>query len=131
MSLKEFKPLLTLSAISLLLFVIHKIIFVAFLPNLETQFNYTLIELYLFYAICSFVILIVLIIVNTKNINNVGYTFLLLTCIKMGVAYVFLLPILNSKTIVSQTEKTNFFIVFALFLAIETILTIRILNKKQ
>lgn len=131
MSLKEFKPLLTLSVISLLLFVINKIIFVVFLPNLETQFQYTLIELYLFYAICSLVILTILILVYAKNINNVGYTFLLLTSIKMGVAYVFLLPILNSKSSISETEKTNFFTVFALFLAIETILTIRILNKKQ
>jgi hypothetical protein len=66
-----------------------------------------------------------------KNIDSVGQTFLLLTSIKMVVAYVLLHPILQSTNQLLTAEKVNFFITFALFLTIETVVTIRILNKKQ
>jgi hypothetical protein len=47
----------------------------------------------------------------------------------MAIAYIVLLPILNADTKSVAIEKINFFIVFALFLAIETIITIRIVNN--
>ena len=69
--------------------------------------------------------------VKEKNIDNVGYTFLLITCIKMAVSYAVLYPILHSGNLNVKVEKIDFFIIFALFLTIETIVTIRILNNKQ
>jgi TM2 domain-containing membrane protein YozV len=48
----------------------------------------------------------------------------------MGVAYAFLRPILASGGKNLATEKMQFLIVFIIFLAIETIVTIRILNDK-
>lgn len=49
----------------------------------------------------------------------------------MAIAYLFMKPILSSQSTFSGTEKINFFIIFILFLIIETILTIRMLNNKQ
>jgi hypothetical protein len=49
----------------------------------------------------------------------------------MAIAYAFLTPILNTEVQNGTFEKSNFFVVFALFLAIETMVTIRILNNKQ
>jgi hypothetical protein len=66
-----------------------------------------------------------------KNIDSVGQTFLLLTSIKMIIAFILLHPILQSTNQLMTPEKMNFFFTFAVFLAIETIVTIRILNKNQ
>jgi len=55
----------------------------------------------------------------------------LVTCVKMALSYVILHPIIHSDTQNIKIEKIDFFIIFALFLAIETIVTIRILNNKQ
>jgi len=48
----------------------------------------------------------------------------------MGVAYAYLYPVLQSAGETMPLEKTNFFIVFAVFLTLETVLTIRLLNKR-
>jgi hypothetical protein len=96
----------------------------------ETDFHYSLSTLYLFFFICSVLILLVLIKVKKNNIDSVGLTFLLLTTIKMVLAYVLLHPILQGPNELVASEKINFYSVFALFLIIETIVTIRILNKK-
>ena len=49
----------------------------------------------------------------------------------MVISYVFLYPILQSTNQLMTPEKINFFITFAVFLTIETVVTIRILNKNQ
>lgn len=103
-----------------------------YIPEAQlTGLHYSILQLYLIFTICSFVILGILLIVRKKNLDNVGYTFLLLTSVKMGAAYFLLRPILRTVTQGFSFEKTNFFIIFIYFLAIETLLTIRILNNKQ
>jgi hypothetical protein len=42
-----------------------------------------------------------------------------------------LMPILNSKIANIGYEKINFFIVFSIFLSIETVVSVRILNNNQ
>ena len=50
----------------------------------------------------------------------------------MGIAYVFLTKLLiDNASRYLPKEKINFFIIFAIFLTIETVVTIRILNKNQ
>jgi hypothetical protein len=48
----------------------------------------------------------------------------------MAVSYFIVRPILNSP-LENTIEKANFFFIFILFLTIETLITIRLLNKKQ
>ena len=99
-------------------------------PSELSGFSYSTLQLYSYFTLCSLLIITILIFVKKKNLDIVGYYFLLLTMIKMGFAY-FLLHIIgqNTYTLVSF-EKKNFFITFIIFLAIETIITIRLLNKK-
>jgi hypothetical protein len=85
----------------------------------------------LFFGFSSVLIVFLLVKINQKNINNVGYTFLLVTSVKMALAYFFLQPILNSKTEFIKMDKMNFFVIFIVFLIIETSVTIKMLNKKQ
>lgn len=127
MNVKIFKPAGITLLFSLFLYVIHSLIF-HFLTIPTENFYHSVTSLYIFFASASFLIIILLILVDLKNRDYVGYAFMLLTCIKMAVSYFILHPILQTN---DRTQKINFFIVFILFLTIETVVTIRILNNKQ
>jgi hypothetical protein len=132
MKLKKYQTVFEALFISIVLYLVHKLFFVFSKLNVSTDsFNYSIETLYLFFGIFSLSTLFILIKVKQKNIDYVGYTFLLLTFIKMGMAYVLLSTILNATHQDVKLEKINFFAVFALFLAIETALTIRLLNNNQ
>ena len=132
MNFKKYKPLIEVTLFSIPVYLVHKLIFFFYEnnPNLQ-EFHYPIEIVYGFFFINSLLIIFILIKVNEKNINNVGFTFLLVTFIKMALSYVILSPILNSGNTNVRTEKIDFFIIFALFLTIETIVTARILNYKQ
>lgn len=95
------------------------------------KFHFSIPLLYSVFAVFSFLILSILLFVRSRNLDYVGYTYLILTSAKMGIAFFLLKSILNSSAKEVSLEKANFFIVFIYFLAIETVLTIRILNNKQ
>lgn len=132
MDFKKYKLIATVFYISMVAFTIHKIIFFFVAQKkLESNFIYTLTTLYFFFFSCAAVLIFILLKVKDYNLNNVGNTFLLVTCIKMAVSYTLLSPILSSNSTYEGSEKINFFVIFILFLAIETIVSIRILNNKQ
>ena len=130
MKLKNYKPLLNLASLIVVTYVLHKIIFYTF--DIEsTAFHYSIETLYLLFSVLSLIVLVVLLKVKEQSFDNVGMSFLLSTSIKMIVCYLFLKPVLQVTSQNNSIEKKNFFAMFILFLAIETILTIRILNKNQ
>jgi hypothetical protein len=132
MNLKKFQPILEVLILSSVVYLIHKLVFFLNDDNPKLQgFNFSIETIYEFFFTCSVIIVFILILVKEKNIDNVGYTFLLVTCVKMAVSYAVLSPILHSKNLNLNIEKLNFFLVFALFLTIETIVTARILNNNQ
>jgi hypothetical protein len=125
------KPLFTIIFIAVLGLIIHKLIFFLLVfKTIEDNFIYSIPLRYGLFSIFSVLIVGVLIKVKERNIDNVGYTFLLLTSIKLVVAYLLIQPILKASLPQTPLEKINFFIIFIYFLATETILTIRILNNK-
>jgi hypothetical protein len=95
------------------------------------DFSYSLLSLYLFFGIFSIVLRVVLFQVRSQNFDLVGMSFLIVTTVKMMTCFVFVRPILKSISSTSGIEKINFFMLFIVFLAIETLVTIRILNEKQ
>ena len=132
MKLKKFQPLLEVFIASFLIFGFHKAFFYFNEKNPNYQnFRFSLETIYSFFMICSLLIIFILILVKEKSIDNVGNAFLLITCLKIGISFVLLNPILNSENPNIGFEKMNFFVIFALFLIIETIVTIRILNNNQ
>lgn len=132
MNFKKYQPILEVLLLSVVVYFVHKLVFFMNEGNPKFQnFHFPMEVVYGFFFACSVVILLVLIKVKEKNIDNVGYTFLLVTFIKMAISYAVLSPILNSGNSNTRIEKLNFFIIFALFLTIETIVTARILNNKQ
>jgi hypothetical protein len=132
MNLKKYQPLLEITLFSVLVYVLHKIFFFQEQGNPRLQnFHFTLELIYGFFLICSLIIILILLKIKKKNIDNVGYVFLLVTSIKLAISYTILFPIIHSGNINVNAEKINFFVIFALFLTIETVVTIRILNNKQ
>ena len=132
MNFKKYRPILEILLLSMVVYLLHKVVFFLNDNNPKFQnFHFPIEVVDGFFFVCSVIILFILIKVKEKNIDNVGYTFLLVTFIKMAISYAILYPILHSSNPYLRIEKLNFFIIFALFLAIETIITIQFLNKKQ
>ncbi len=130
MNIKKYNLIFLLSIISLITFIVHQLLFDFFKIN-DDSFIYSLKKLYLFFYGLSVLVFVILVEVKNKSFDNVGMSFLLVTNLKLVICYVVLKPILEVDTSQINIEKINFFGMFILFLAIETILTIRILNEKQ
>ncbi len=132
MKIKKLQPLFEVLTVSFLLFIAHKLFFYWNKTNPKYQnFYFSLETIYGFFSISSIIIVSILLFIKQKSIDIVGFTFLLTTCLKIGISFALLVPILNSKASNIGYEKINFFVVFALFLSIETAVTIRILNNNQ
>ncbi|MEO8234814.1 MAG: hypothetical protein ABI549_05315 [Flavobacterium sp.] len=127
---KGIKSIAILILIIGIIYFVHKTIFSIFKIN-ENNFIYSLEQLYLFFGLFSIAIELILIRVKEKNIDIVGNVFLLLTLIKMMICFVFGSSILKQETENNSLQKWNFLILFLVFLTIETVLTIIILNKKE
>ncbi|MGH2665308.1 hypothetical protein [Flavobacterium sp.] len=129
MNREELKLVSQLALVIVGFYIAHKIIFL--LSGFNTiNFEYSLQQLYLFFAGFSIAIIILLLKIKQKNLDIVGNTFLLVTSVKMVACYILGRPILN-MTQENALEKWNFFGLFVLFLVLETIFTIVILNKKE
>ena len=128
MSLKPYRPLAEVALLSGIAFLTHLVLIPFFVKDVSS-FEHSLVFLYSFFTACSLLIVFALVRMSLKKKDSVGHTFMLLTCIKMVLAYVLLHPILNSVRADVKAEKINFFLIFALFLTIETTVAIRMLNQ--
>lgn len=97
----------------------------------QHPFYYSISFLFGIFFLMATVIVLILNFIKKINLDYVGYSFLILTFIKMIVAYFIIRPVLVSTDESYKIDKANFFILFIYFLLIETLLTIRILNNKQ
>ena len=112
------------------IYLIHKLIFSFFKFN-QNNFIFSLEQLYLAFGLFSLTIQLILMSVKEKNIDIVGNVFLLLTLIKMMVCFAFGSSILKRGVEQNHFQKWNFLILFLVFLTLETVLTIIMLNKKE
>jgi hypothetical protein len=129
MNNEKIKTLLLAFLISAVAYAGNKCVFL--LPDLKGSyagFHYSLEALYGMFFLFTIIILILLLVVKKRSLDYVGMSFLLITSVKMGIAFFIARPILIGVNH-NLVEKINFFVIFILFLAIETIITIRLLNK--
>lgn len=131
MKLQIFKTLILTLSIAVVLFFSNKLILQteSFNQNFKL-FSHSLETIYIVFCAFSVVILVTLLIVNSRNKDVVGLTYLLITSVKAGILFFIFSDIISSSN-KNTVERINFFVVFILFLAIETLITIRLLNKKQ
>lgn len=128
----KLKPFLIIILSALFGLVVHEIISHLFSSlSFGDKFVYSIPILYATFCFFSVIIIGMMLKVKKINIDYVGYTFLLLTSLKMVVAYLMMQPIFHHSYSITPTDKMNFFIIFIYFLVIETFLTVRILNNKQ
>ena len=131
MKVQIFKIAITTISLTLLLFFGN----VIFLENTDYSANFELYKFplvitYLVFLLFSISILITLLIVNHKNKDIVGMTFMLITTFKTAVCYFIFSNVISSDN-ENTIERINFVIVFSVFLTMETLITIQLLNKKQ
>lgn len=132
MKIKKYQPIFEVLIASIFLFVLHKLFFYFNQDNPKyNNFYFSLETIYGFFCLCSSIVIFILLLVKQKSNDIVGYTFMLVTCLKTAIAFALLNPILNSGNHNIEFEKINFFVIFALFLTIETVVTTRILNNNQ
>lgn len=87
-------------------------------------------KIYLFFAISSLAMLGIIFVVGAKSKDNVGYTFMLLTFVKLFGSYFFGKDIVQGQKVV-LSEKWTFITLFFLFLIFETAFTTYLLNRKD
>ncbi|MES2411880.1 MAG: hypothetical protein V4535_10605 [Bacteroidota bacterium] len=132
MKLKKNVTYLFLLLAAIVGLIIHKTALHFLIPQeFEDNFIYSIPLLYGIFAGLSLVIIYLLSKVKATMPDSVGYAFLALTTVKLVIAYVLLRSITKAELPKTAAEKACFFVVFIYFLAIETYLTIRILNNKQ
>lgn len=124
------KAIVVLSAIIVVIYLLHQFIFSILNIN-DAVFKYSLFQLYVFFGCFSITIEIVLLVIKQKNIDLVGNVFLILTLIKMMFCFVLGNSILNQTNSTTITQKNNFLALFFMFLMIETVSTIKMLNSKE
>lgn len=131
MKVQLLKIIITIFSLALLFFIINKFFLETADFSLDFAcYKFPLHTIYSVFLLFSIAILITLSFINQRNKDIVGMTFLLMTTFKAGIILFIFSKIIFSDN-KNTTERINFFIIFILFLTIETLITIRLLNKKQ
>jgi hypothetical protein len=113
----------------IVLLVIHTFALDFFEVETKT-FYYNLWQQYLFFVIGSILVIAICIKTKQKNLDQVGMVFMAATVVKMMISFAVAVPIINQTSGIFKLQKFNFFMIFCAFLAVETIVVIRILNRK-
>jgi hypothetical protein len=123
--------LLLLGAFAIVAFFCN-IYFLQYYNNqlIESKLHYSLHYIYTFFFVASFTLICVLETAAKRFFDSLGYIFMALTTTKMITTLFWFISITKNHSLEGEIEKINFFIVFVLFLAVETVLSIRILNRK-
>lgn len=112
--------------ISIVFFIIHFGI-VTFLNMIETT---PFLMSYALQFIMTLVVLLLMIKIYEKAKEQLGFAFLGLSTLKVGISYFFATGYLFQNKAMLETNKINFFITFLFFLSLDVYFTIRLLNKK-
>lgn len=117
---------------TLWLFTISTIIgFFQFIITQELKLFIPIQDIYFFNLILGVCELALLHYINFKFNDKVGYTFLAIGVLKMAVSISFLMPLINSNFQNKIPDTLNFFFCYFMFLTIESVLVVQLLNKKQ
>ena len=109
------------------LILIHYFVFENSSFNLQ---NKLIQRFYLFLTLLNLFTFYILLKVNEKKYEYVGYTFLGFVLIKMVVSFVFLYPIIVSNMLEKENYILIFFALYFIYLIFETVSSLFLINKK-
>ncbi len=124
--LKKLPVTVQVLLISIVFFLIHFGI-VTFLNKIDTT---PFLMSYALQFIMTLVILLAMIKIYETAKEQLGFAFLGLSTLKVGISYFFATEYLFQNKAMLETNKFNFFIIFLFFLSLDVYFTIRLLNKK-
>jgi len=124
--LKKLPVTVQVLLISSVFFLIHFGI-VTFLNKIDTT---PFLMSYALQIIMTLVILLAMIKIYDTAKEQLGFAFLGLSILKVGISYFFATEYLFQNKAMLETNKFNFFIIFLFFLSLDVYFTIRLLNKK-
>lgn len=114
--------------ISLLLIVYLISFLVNLIPTISEKWNQTrnsFDETFLFFALTSSILFAVHYLVSKKNKEQLGFVFLVTITLKVAACYIFI------NQIEFDFEKHYAFAYFFIFLLIDVLITVQLLNKKE
>ncbi len=117
---------------TIILFAIHK--FAVGYLDLTAEFSnfiFSLEHLYLCFGIASLAIISVLLVIKKRNFDQIGMSFMALITVKLIVFFTVFKPIISKDNTESGIERTNFIILFMVFLLWETFVSAQILKSKD
>jgi len=124
--LKKLPVTVQVLLISSVFFLIHFGI-VTFLNKIDTT---PFLMSYALQIIMTLIILLAMIKIYEIAKEQLGFAFLGLSTLKVGISYFFATEYLFQNKAMLETNKFNFFIIFLFFLSLDVYFTIRLLNKK-
>jgi len=127
MIIKISKFLAFLILVTLVLYFFHEFIIDNYVG--QTTFELTTISIYLFHFFTVFVSYLLLVIVNNYFFSLTGSAFLAFGIIKMALSVFFLFPVIQSDSVDKVPDVLSFFIPFFIYLFLETIFSISLLNS--
>jgi carbon starvation protein CstA len=126
MVLKKLPLIVQALVISVIFFLIHFGI-VAFLNKIDTI---SFLISYAFQLVMSLALLLAMIKIFKTGKEQLGFVFLGLSTLKVGISYFFATEYLFQNKAMLEVNKANFFITFLFFLSLDVYFTIRLLNEK-
>jgi hypothetical protein len=126
MVLKKLPLIVQALVISVIFFLIHFGI-VAFLNKIDTI---SFLISYAFQLVMSLALLLAIIKIFKIGKEQLGFVFLGLSTLKVGISYFFATQYLFLNKAMLEVNKANFFITFLFFLSLDVYFTIRLLNEK-
>lgn len=132
MNLKNYASIFYFLLFSVTLYILHRSLFYVLGTDIDpTQFHYNLEFLYAFFAGMGLLIILSLKIVLKSSPDFVGMAFLVATNINLIFSYIVVRPILSKTTGDVKIEKINFFVIFIIFLAMEIVMTAKMLINSR
>ena len=115
--------------VTVLFYFIQEFILSTYFNHVE--FKITTFSIYLFHFLTVAVSYTLLVLVNKYFFQQTGYAFLAFGIIKMGLSVFFLMPVIDSEIANKIPDVLSFFIPFFIFLLLETIFSVNLLNSSD
>ena len=112
---------------TLVLFTVHYLVIQQFFSVI---FFYQIWQIYLFLAITTLGVFSIVNFVHKNFSDKSGFAFVGLTLFKMAASIIFFIPLMQSETANKVPDVLNFFIPYFLYLILEVVFCVRLINSK-